>query len=791
MRISRLIVVSLLALGSFAACKDSTGPKGVVVQVLSGDQQRATVGTQLPTPITVRIVDRDGPVPGQRVEFRVISGGGTIAAPTTSTNFEGTVLARWTLGLSAADSQVVEIAVVDNRTGKDITTTRVRASAISGDPAGIAVVSGNNQTAEVGTLLPQQIVVKVVDVGGNPIPNAPVGWRVASGGGTLSASNSTTDATGTARVSWTLGGQAGPQTVSAATSVGAAITFTATANPGPVAQLVIFSGNAQVDTVTQTLPEPLVVQTADKFGNPVVSAANAGVQVTFSEPAGGGSGGGTFSTPIVALDNQGRASTMWTLGTRSGAASALATALGFAGTFFSATALPAAPASISAVSALLDSATAGTQVRPQIIVRDQYGNPVPNAVIKGTIVSGGGTFEDADSAITGSNGQGAVVFVLGLTPGTNTLQETLPGLGTITFTRLGTVFVAKPDPPLPTPKSVTAGDDFSCALQAAGNALCWGAGYSASPTAVPGGLTFTAISAGDDHACGITTAGLAYCWGSNSNGQLGNGSSTTSATPVLVSGGQTWTDISAGYGYTCGVTSTGGARCWGRNQYGQLGTGGTGSTATPVGVSGVLGFTSITAGVDHTCGVTTTGAGYCWGRNQDGQIGDGTEFNIRTTPTAVAGGLTYTGLVAGGHHTCGLITSGSIYCWGSNSVGALGSGSIGGNATTPRAVRGGITFSGVAAGVDHSCGVATNGQGWCWGADFYGQLGTGLSTTTGTPLKVAGSIQFVSIDGGGNHTCGINVTGATYCWGLNRTGQLGRPVAGAQDRSNTPQAVAR
>ena len=791
----RSLIGGIAALSLLAACKDSTGPgRGVALQVLSGDDQRATAGAELPIPVSARVVDRDGVVLGQRVDFRVLSGGGSATPATTSTNLNGVVSTTWKLGTSVSQTQQLEIAVVDAQ-GKTVAADTVDATAVAGSPAGLQIVSGNNQSGEVGFALAAPFVVRVVDAGGNPVAGAPVAFQVATGGGSLGTLNTVTDASGLARSTLTLGGPAGAQTVTAATSVGAPITLTATGNPGPVTQLVTVSGSGQADTVTQTLPQPIVVQTADRFGNLVTSAANAGRTVTFAEqPGSSGTNGGTFSPTTTTLDAQGRASAMWTLGTESGLGAATATATGLGAAGFSVTALPGPATSIAAFSATTDTTTAGTTFTPTVRVVDQFGNPVSDAVIRGTVVSGGGGFEDADSAVTGANGSGGVAFTLGITPGTNVFQQTVAGVGTVTFTIVGEAFVAPPPggpSPQATPTSVTAGDDLSCALDVNGKAFCWGAGYGTTPVAVGGSLAFKAITAGDDHVCGITTTGEAYCWGDNSFGQLGNGSSASSSTPVEVSGGFTWTHLSAGYGYTCGITTGGVARCWGRNNFGQLGTGG-GPSSTPAVVAGGMTWATISGSVQHTCGVTTAGQGFCWGRNENGQIGDGTEFNTRPTPTAVAGGLPFSTISAGGRHSCGLITSGAIYCWGSNTVGQLGSGTIGGNATTPRAVRGGITFTGVATGFDHSCGVAVGspagGDAFCWGADYYGQLGTGSSTTTGNPSRVSGGIRFLAVDGGGYHTCGIDATGATYCWGLNASGQLG---TGSTANSPRPAAVRR
>src|SRR5438552_176165 len=101
-----------------------------------------------------------------------------------------------------------------------------------------------------------------------------------------------------------------------------------------------------------------------------------------------------------------------------------------------------------------------------------------------------------------------------------------------------------------------------------------------------------------------------------------------------------------------------------------------GKTLLPV--AGNLAFTTVSTGNDaYSCGVTTSGSAYCWGLNAYGQLGDGTTAN-RLVPTLVSGGLTFVSVAASttpdGAHTCGLTTSGSVYCWGLNDHGQLGDG---------------------------------------------------------------------------------------------------------------------
>src|SRR5712691_4107905 len=194
-----------------------------------------------------------------------------------------------------------------------------------------------------------------------------------------------------------------------------------------------------------------------------------------------------------------------------------------------------------------------------------------------------------------------------------------------------------------------------------------------SPPITVIGVTAQPLAAGYSFTCALTGAGAAYCWGYNSDGQLGNGSTTSSSTPVAVAvaGGVTFTAVVAGgsspvgYGsHACTLTRGGAAYCWGRNSNGQLGDGSTTSSSTPVAVSGGLSFSALATGAYHTCGLTSTGAAYCWGSNSVGQLGDGSTTSS-ARPVAVAGGLSFSALATGGSgagHTCGLTRGGAAYC---------------------------------------------------------------------------------------------------------------------------------
>ncbi len=144
-------------------------------------------------------------------------------------------------------------------------------------------------------------------------------------------------------------------------------------------------------------------------------------------------------------------------------------------------------------------------------------------------------------------------------------------------------------------------------------------------------------------------------------------------------------------------------------------------------------------------------------------------------------------VAAGGNHSCGVTTTGDPYCWGRNLENQLGDG---GNPSVPVlfpvAVAGGLALNAVAGGVSHTCGVTTANVAYCWGQGADGQLGTGTSVDQPSPVAVSGGLLFQTVVAGWHHSCGLTPGGSAYCWGANGRGELGD---GTNTNSNVPVLV--
>jgi alpha-tubulin suppressor-like RCC1 family protein len=233
--------------------------------------------------------------------------------------------------------------------------------------------------------------------------------------------------------------------------------------------------------------------------------------------------------------------------------------------------------------------------------------------------------------------------------------------------------------------ALTAGDVHTCALLFDGTAKCWGDNVggqlgtgTTAPANTPAGVTglFGAVSitGGNTHTCAALLNGTSKCWGTGA--ALGIGSTGTQTTPQTLSGLDGVFSIDAGVAHTCAVVTTstlwGALRCWGANTDGQLGDGSTTQRTSPVASSGLDYADTVTSGFRHTCAlISTNTAPRCWGDNAGGQLGDGTTTD-RTVPTAVTGVTDAVAIAAGEYHTCAIRGVGVLNCWGSNLYGQLG-----------------------------------------------------------------------------------------------------------------------
>ena len=302
-----------------------------------------------------------------------------------------------------------------------------------------------------------------------------------------------------------------------------------------------------------------------------------------------------------------------------------------------------------------------------------------------------------------------------------------------------------------------------CAIAIVGSCL---AVLGPGPTPASALTSAAEVSAGGEATCAIMTDGNAYCWGDNTYGELGNGTTTSSAVPVLVSGGHTWASLSIlsdatdNYATACGVTTSGAGYCWGSNNNGQVGDGTTALRDSPTLVSGGYTWSSISVSYDEACGVTTSHVGYCWGGAGPGDLGNQSYGPDVSAPSAIYGGLSWSAISVGSDFVCGVTTGNVGYCWGWNYFGQLGDANPGINEDTPAAIAGSHTWSSISAGAGDACGVTTGGSGYCWGGNNSGEDGNNSGDTEqSSPVAVVGGHTWALITEGNSTTCGVTTNG--------------------------------
>lgn len=307
---------------------------------------------------------------------------------------------------------------------------------------------------------------------------------------------------------------------------------------------------------------------------------------------------------------------------------------------------------------------------------------------------------------------------------------------------------------------------------------------------------YTKVVGGGTHTCALNRWSTVKCWGGNGSGQLGiDAAGTDHVAP------HAFVDVSAGFEHTCAIDTQGQAWCWGSNAYAQSGFQGyyPANVATPVQVKNAPpAFTQIAAGGRHTCALSTTGEIWCWGEWRYGQLGDGQFYQSSAgydqKPHKVDSYQVFVAVSAGESHSCGVTSTGQVWCWGLNSRGQTGgvwqtnhgvmdayhcqlyaSATLYDCNRRPNQVQsipGGATK--IASGGHRNCALNGSGEMWCWGAFALG--GNSPTPDNLYPVLVVangGSVHFTAVGVGTTQSCGVATDSAVWCWGYGGSGQLG------------------
>lgn len=324
-----------------------------------------------------------------------------------------------------------------------------------------------------------------------------------------------------------------------------------------------------------------------------------------------------------------------------------------------------------------------------------------------------------------------------------------------------------------------------CAL-VNGQAECWGSGawgqlgndrssvaYFA-PVDAKGVSTGTFLATDGTGYCAIVKLGHVKCWGYNGVSQTGDGHSggmVTVPTAVMgMAGARQLASDDAGY---CGVVSGGHVRCWGDSSQGVLGDGATHKSPVPVSVpvKGLSSAVQIASDQDGYCARVVGGNVECWGYNSKGELGDGSMGAASDVPVrAKLSGAT--DLIGADNFYCAIVRGGGARCWGDGSGGRLGDGNDQA-AAVPQAVKGLVGATSLYATSTGACAILSSGRAKCWGSDAKGALGDGRDGgSADTAQEVKGLSGVEELASGGGSWCALTITGA-FCWGDGSNGQLG------------------
>ena len=309
---------------------------------------------------------------------------------------------------------------------------------------------------------------------------------------------------------------------------------------------------------------------------------------------------------------------------------------------------------------------------------------------------------------------------------------------------------------------VLGSDSYNCVLVSDGAVQCIGLwesnGSTSTLTTVPGISGVASLDANYQFTCVLLAGGTMECWGEDAYGEIGNGFVPPNSPfevyvpPAAVAGVSSAKSISVGYHDACAVMDDGTVQCWGFNYDGELGNGTTTTTApygspTPVTVTGLTSAKAVSVGDYFSCALLADGTVKCWGVNGDGQLGDGTT-NAATTPVAVQGVTGARAIAASLSSACAVLSNGTLQCWGDPLT----------LVNSPPEVKA------MAAGLDQDCVLLVNGTAECWGDNHYGELGNGSFTNSDTPVLVSG-VGLDAVVANDERSCAVLADGLMECWG--------------------------
>lgn len=279
------------------------------------------------------------------------------------------------------------------------------------------------------------------------------------------------------------------------------------------------------------------------------------------------------------------------------------------------------------------------------------------------------------------------------------------------------------------------------------------------------------------HRAAIKTDGTLWVWGRNQVGQLGDNTTTHRSSPIqTVAFGTNWSQVSCGYRKTLALKTDGTLWGWGLNSNGELGENTTTNRSSPIQtIAFGNNWTSVSCGQRHSAGIKNDGTLWIWGYNNNGQLGDNTTTH-RSSPIQTVGfGNDWSSVACGYNNTIGIKKNGTLWAWGANLYGQLGDNTIVKKSSPVQTVAFGTNWV-KASCQGYSVAIALKADGtlWGWGYNGSGELGNNTITNRSSPIQVIGtSNAWTTISTNMEVTLAAKKDGTLWVWGYNSVGQLG------------------